>query len=222
MTDVEFERKIDLACIFLFPAGLLIFFVLARLGYATGEYGDTYIAATHIVIAMLVAIIPAIRYTRKLVFPYWFVIIITLNIYAYGIPLFLGFYDNFWWWDEFAHWMSTLLVSMVVFVALCLIQCFGGRTDMPTGILCFLTFIGGFAFGNVWELMEGTIDWLFGGDYMQHHMADSLEDIHMDFLGALTMGIVGFILLKRKSPEDIVASMDEKHIIYNATHHHEK
>ena len=218
MSTIEQERKVDLICTFLFPAGLFLFFILSRLGYAVGSHGDTYIAATHIVMALLVAVVPAIRYTRILVFPYPFVAIVTIDLYAYCVPLFLGFYDNIWWWDEFAHWMSSMLVAMIVFMALCLIQTYGGRTYIPVSVMCFLTFIGGFALGNLWELIEGTIDWLFGGNYMQHWMADTLEDIHMDFIGCLSMALLAWYLLHRKTPSEIVQDMDERHVIYNRTH----
>ncbi len=215
---VEQQRKIDLALVFILPLGLLFVFVLSKLGYASGSYGDTYIAATHIVIACVTTIPPLIRYTRVLVLPYWFIAVVTVNIYAYGIPLFLGFYDRIWWWDEFAHCMSSMLVAMVVFTALCLIQGVADMVFMSPVMLCFLTFIGGFAFGNIWELFEGTIDWVFGENYMQQYIKDTLTDIHMDFVGSLLMSIISYIILKRKDVPTMVLEMDERRILYNMTH----
>lgn len=215
---IEQQKKIDLALMILCPLGLIVVFILARLGYGLAVYSDTYVAATQVVMAALTVILPAIRYTRRLVFPYWFIFIINGNIYLYCIPLFLGYYDTIWWWDEFAHWMSTILVTLIVFIALCLIQYLAKRVYMPAGVMCFLTLVGGFALGNIWEIMEGTIDWLFGGDYMQHWIADTLEDIHMDFVGSMTMTIIAYFVLRRTSIEELVSEIDERNLLYNMVH----
>ncbi len=215
---VEQQRKTDLALVFLLPIGLLVVFVLSRMGFAIGNNGDTYIAATHIVIACVTTIPPLIRYTRMLVLPYWFIAIVTINIYAYGIPLFLGFYDNIWWWDEFAHCMSSMLVTMVVFMALCIIDAVADNVVMSPAVLCFLTFIGGFALGNIWELFEGTVDWVFGGDFMQYFIQDTLGDIHMDFVGTLLMTAVAAYILRTMDVDAMVREMDERRYFYNKTH----
>ena len=215
---VEMQKHIDLACLILFPAGLLAVFLLATMGYAVGSYGDTYIATTHLVIAGITAILPALRYMRVIVMPYWFVFIVTVNIYAYGIPLFLGFYDNIWWWDEFAHWMSSILVTMTVFTAMCIIDAVADNVSMSPSVMCFLTFIGGFALGNIWELFEGTVDWVFGQNYMQHHIQDTLSDIHMDFIGSLTMDAIASVILRKKDVHKMVEEIDERDIFYNLTH----
>ncbi len=212
------QRKLDLALVFILPIGLLFVFVLSRMGYAIGEHGDTYIAATHIIIACITTIPPLIRYSRILVLPYWFIAVVTVNIYAYGIPLFLGFYDNIWWWDEFAHCMSSMLVTMIVFAAVCIISVVAERVQMTPVMICFLTFIGGFALGNIWELFEGTVDWLFGGNYMQHYIQDTLEDIHMDFVGTLLMTLCSYYILRNKDVVSLVNEMDERRIFYNLTH----
>ena len=214
----EQERKIDLACIILLPLGQLIFGIASRMGLAIGQYGDTYIFSTFIVMAIIVVILPIIRYKRWLVFPYWFVAMVSLCIYIYSVPLFLGFFDNLWWWDEFSHWYSSVIVSMIVFLALCLMQYSAKRMYMSIPVLAFLTFFMGFGFGCVWEVYEGTVDWVFNGSYMSYSVFDSLCDIHMDFLGSLTMAVIGAIVVYRKPIDEMIDGIDEKRLIHNFVH----
>lgn len=214
----EQERKIDLACIILLPLGQLIFGIASRMGLAIGQYGDTYIFSTFIVMAIIVVILPIIRYKRWLVFPYWFVAMVSLCIYIYSVPLFLGFFDNLWWWDEFSHWYSSVIVSMIVFLALCLMQYSAKRMYMSIPVLAFLTFFMGFGFGCVWEVYEGTVDWVFNGSYMSYSVFDSLCDVQMDFLGSLTMAVIGAIVVYRKPIDEMIDGIDEKRLIHNFVH----
>ena len=219
---METQKRIDLACLIILPCILLVFAILAFLGYALGDDGETYISTTNLAAAVLVTIFPLLRYKRLFVFPYWFVGIVTACVYIYGISLFFGFYRDLWWWDEFTHWFSSTIVAMIVFFALCIMQHVVRRLEMSSAMIVMITFLVGFAFGGFWEIYEGTVDLIFDKNVMSYSIYDSLADIHMDFLGSATMALIAAIVLRKKSADELTEEIDERGIIDGFIRKHKK
>jgi len=205
MVSEEQSRKIDLACLILFPLGLVIVFFLTIGGYNVGKDPE-YIAVTQLVSAVVTMILPIMRLKNLFKAPYWFLILMTTNVYMYSVMLFCGFYDNIWWWDKFSHWYSSLLVSMVVFIALAVVEhstkCI---SLLPKPVFLLLVFMIGFSFGNIWEIAEGLVDAFSPKAYMQGPIIDTMGDLRMDFLGAGVMVLIGALLTRKRGMGDIVA-----------------
>ncbi|MCL2711893.1 MAG: hypothetical protein FWD37_01265, partial [Methanomassiliicoccaceae archaeon] len=147
------ERKIDLACLIIFPSLCVIGFLLAVNGYASNrDHG--YAAAVQIACALTVIVLPLLRIKKIFYAPYWFMALMTSNIIMFSYMVMFGTYDDLWWWSPFTHWFSGLLVTMIVFMALLVIKNYTTRINIPNGVLLFITFMMGLAFGCLWELWE--------------------------------------------------------------------
>ena len=204
------ERRIDLACLILLPVSFVIMGILGMAGYCMHK-DPGYATTVQFLSIFVVMILPVMRLKKIFMAPYWFVFVMTLNIYMFSIMLFLGVYDSIWWWDHFSHWCSGVLVTMVVFMALLVIKNYTTRISMPNGVLLFLTFMFGVALGCIWEMWEEGMDRVFGKGMMVYDAFDTLGDLWMDLVGAGTMVLLGAIILHFKTPEQIVGRIGLDH-----------
>lgn len=191
-------------------AEILIFSVMILtiiMGIAPGldYHPSEYLIATCVACALLLAVIPLLRITDIVKMPWWFNLLLILDVYIYSISLCLGMYMSVYWWGFFGHVLSTMSVGAVVFLALCIIEknspsriTFGSNA----GIHCFTLMIS-LAFGGIWEVMEGYIDIVAGQAYMSYGVFDSLDDLRADLVGSILMVILAEYLLRRKTPEEI-------------------
>ena len=205
----ETSRKLDIAFLIIFPCVMCLMAVLALNGYSRGEHAPDYAATTQIVAGLALMIIPIMRLTRVIMLPYWFFAIVSLNIILYSTSLFFGFYTYLWWWDEVCHAFSSLLVTMIAFVALCIIEHYTKMISlMPKSAFLFMVFMIGVAFGNIWEMWEGAVDQLMGVKHMQEVDAfDTLSDLLMDIVGAAAMVLIAMIMMRRKTVSELAAEM---------------
>lgn len=205
MVYTEKHRKIDIVCLIIFPISFVVLFFLSITGHSNANYGTTYVATTELVAAGVSMLMPLTRLKTNYKLPYWFVAVMTADFYLYGFMLFLGTYDNTWWWSPFTHTLSSFLVTMVIFLAMCLIESYAKNiTFFPLSAFLTTLFLTGLAFGNIWEIIEGVIDASFNQPFMQGHVGDTLEDLLMDSVGAGLMTIVACIRLHKMGPLDIV------------------
>ena len=126
------------------------------------------------------------------------------------------FYGKFDWWDSLEHGMSGVLLGILGYA---IINTFnkveGNRLKyspvfVSMWVLCFAL-----AAGALWEIMEFITDGLFGLNSQQYlttpgtfdkavplegHEAlrDTMEDLILDFVGALFISVLGFFDLKRQ------------------------
>jgi hypothetical protein len=210
MPSEETERKIDIACLIILPISFIAMGVLGILGYSMHK-DEGYATAVQFVSIFAVIILPIMRLKRIFMAPYWFIFVMTANIYMFSIMLFLGVYDNIWWWDHFSHWLSSVLVAMIVFIALLIIENYTTRISIPKGVLLFMTFVFGLALGCVWEMWEAGMDGAFWEGMMVYDVFDTLGDLWMDALGSATMAVLGAIILHFKTPEQIVGRIGLDH-----------
>ncbi len=164
-----------------------------------------YLIATCIACALLLAVIPVLRLTGLVRMPWWFNMLLILDVYVYSISLCLGMYMSVYWWGFFGHVLSTMSVGGVVFLSLCIIEKYSPShitLGSNAGIHCFTLMIS-LAFGGIWEVMEGYIDIVAGQAYMSYGVFDSLDDLRADLVGSVLMVILAEYLLRKKSPEEI-------------------
>ncbi len=126
------------------------------------------------------------------------------------------FYGRFEWWDSLEHGISGVLLGILGYA---IINTFnkveGNRLKyspvfVSMWVLCFAL-----AAGALWEIMEFITDGLFGLNSQQYlttpgtfdkavplegHEAlrDTMEDLILDFVGALFISVLGFFDLKRQ------------------------
>ncbi|MDR2846429.1 MAG: hypothetical protein LBV63_04015 [Candidatus Methanoplasma sp.] len=203
------ERNNDILCLFAFPGGLLLFAILAKLGHSTADFGDTYVVGTEVISAIVVMILPILRLARKFRSPYWFVLLITSVAYVHAVSLYLGLYKTTDWWDYFSHVYSSMVVTLIVFIALMIIQKYTTRIELGKYPLLLMTFIIGYGFGNSWEAFEWAVDKFYGDHLMSYSIFDTLRDITLsDFTGALIMVVITHVLMSKMSIDQLTSGMN--------------
>lgn len=205
MRDIH---RIDLFLSILLPGVLVLFALMSYLGYSVANFGDSYVLATIVCCILASAVAPILRYRNILRMPYWFIAIITSDIYIHSITLYFGTYQTTLWWDHFTHFYSSLVVSMVVFIGLCILDKYINKIDFGGNFLFLvLVFLCGYGFGNIWEIFEWTIDTVFGQAFMQYSVFDTLGDVTIDALGALVMVLIGALILRGRTPADVITDI---------------
>lgn len=203
------ERKIDWICMVAFPSGFIILAMLAYLGYSPAFFGDSYVFMTELVSAAVVMVLPAMRLTRKFRSPYWFMAVVTTVPYLHAVSLYFGFYKDFAYWDFIAHCYSSIVVTMVVFIALLIINHYTTRIHLSRGGILTGTILIGHGFGIMWEMWEWFIDILFNDSYMSYDVMDTIKDVCLgDAAGVTIMFFAAFLYMRYRDCDKIVDGMN--------------
>ena len=113
-----------------------------------------------------------------------------------------GFYERFWWWDLLLHLTSGLLLGML---GLCLVWVlnFNARIDLELShpFICLFAFAFALSIGTIWEIFEYSMDKLFAMRMQKSGLDDTMSDLMVDSIGALTVatGAYAFLATGRKS-----------------------
>ena len=160
-------------------------------------------------VALIMAITAAPIVFRKHLpvnIPPEFLLLAMIFVFA---SLFLGevrsFYERIWWWDIALHTTSGLLLGILGFLLVYVLN-ENERVDvhMLPRFVAFFAFTFAVAMGALWEIFEFSMDRLFGTN-MQKPMAgdpfgltDTMWDLIVDTLGALTISILGWWYMIRE------------------------
>lgn len=112
------------------------------------------------------------------------------------LALYFFWYWSYWWYDIMMHFLAGLWVGgMVLWVYF-----FSGKTKVPRSIqksYLYMMALGvTFLVGLSWELFEFSLDTLIV--FQQNDLADTMSDLGMDTLGALTASF--YVARARWSP----------------------
>ena len=120
------------------------------------------------------------------------------------------FYIDVPHWDDLLHFSSGIMLCSFIVTVLPFSKIF--RSENSLSIVLLLTIAVSFSLtvGILWEIYEFAVDHFFDlnmqkyrlstGEPLQGHSAvfDTMKDIIIDLLGALTSAIISFFSLKRK------------------------
>lgn len=175
--------------------------------------GDSILILTAPAIGMFSVFIPAIlRRTLRIKIPP--AIIAICIAYIFG-ALYLGELRNFYYhithWDTMLHTVCGAILGMVGFS---LVGLFNGsavnsRTIKPFFVAIFV-FCFSITLGAFWEVFEFAVDVIFDANLQRYEslqtgqmfvgqaaLLDTMKDLIVDTIGALTISIVVFASLKR-------------------------
>ncbi len=188
-----------------------IFLALAVVG---SIYEQNWLAVFVSALALSLSAIPElVRKQYNVTLPYSFQMFIIVFIFA---ALFLGemqsFYEKFWWWDSLLHLFSGIALGFSGFLIVYILEKTERFSSSPF-LLSVLAFCFALAIGALWEIVEFTIDSIFGLDMQKsrnlcvHAIAacdtrlgviDVMRDLILDALGALYAVIVGYLFLTKR------------------------
>ena len=121
-----------------------------------------------------------------------------IAIFAFA-TLFLGeiegFYEKFWWWDVVLHTGSAFAFGIFGFILIFMLF-EGDRFGAPPFTIAFLSFCVAMAIGGIWEIFEFAMDQFFGMNMQKSGLIDTMWDLIVDAIGALTAATTGYFYLK--------------------------
>ncbi len=114
-----------------------------------------------------------------------------------------GYYTRFWWWDVALHTTSGFLLGILGFLLVHVMnEAEKIHVHMKPGFVAFFAFIFALGVGALWEILEFTMDGVFGMN-MQKPMlgdpsglTDTMWDLIVDAIGALVVSVLGWRYLK--------------------------
>lgn len=103
-------------------------------------------------------------------------------------------YAAFWWWDVMLHASSGVLLGYVGFLVLYILY---QQKMLKTSaiVIAFFTFAVGMASAGVWEIIEFTVDQIFG-THMQRGADDTMNDMVVAGLGSLLAATAAYAHIK--------------------------
>jgi hypothetical protein len=133
----------------------------------------------------------------------------TLTVAFIYLSLFLGeiqgFYTRYWWWDLVLHGGAGMLAGMTGFLCVFLLN-----HNVKAGLHLSAKFIAVFAFmfaigiGSLWEIFEFTMDSLLGLNMQKSGLVDTMWDLIINLLGALSISLVGYDYLKSPATDSLL------------------
>ncbi len=207
------SEKIRSICLLvLCPAVLAVLFVSVEMGIAPGiaaGHPKEYLAGTCIAVALVSIILPILSLMNIIVLPNWFLAMVYFDLYMYVTTLCCGMYFTVSWWGDFSHVISSVVVTEIILMALCVMTTYSPPhvTLGSSGGFAVTLFIISVSFGGIWELIECSTDLLAGSSYMVYGAAGSLADITADAIGAGIVSVYAYFSLKVKTPADLVRDL---------------
>lgn len=208
---IEYTKRqlyFDIALAIILPGILFVLMVMAILGHSVANFGTDYVAGTQGVSMIVVAILPILRITGRFRAPYWFLFLVTGCLYLHAASLYLGFYQDLWYWSVVAHAVAGVVVSMIVFTGLAVIQTYSRAVNLGVYPLMFMSFIITVGFGCAWELMEWGVDRLAGVPWMSYSIFDTTDDLVADVVGSLVTNLGILVMVKTRKMEDVVEAIN--------------
>jgi uncharacterized membrane protein YjdF len=137
---------------------------------------------------------------------------ITVLLFIYA-SVFLGgvadFYNRFSWFDSLLHTVSGLGLGFLGFIILYSLYKTGKMKTSPF-LVSFFAFCFALSLGVLWEIFEFLMDEMFDSDMQKARnleyvygyfetrlgLLDTMKDLMLDALGALTASTIGYLYLK--------------------------
>ena len=128
----------------------------------------------------------------------------------------LDFYNRYWWWDVVLHTGSGFLLGIAGFV---LVYVLNGNDniqfDLSTGFISLFAFMFAMGMGAIWEIIEFTMDSLFGMNMQKSGLVDTMWDLIVDFMGALAVSIMGYSFLRTTESDSFLERWIDKLVASN-------
>jgi hypothetical protein len=116
-----------------------------------------------------------------------------------------GYYVRFWWWDIVLHTGAGFLFGILGFL---LVHVLNEKKeiglDLKPGFVALFAFVFALGFGSLWEIFEFTMDQLFGTNMQKSGLVDTMWDMIVNSIGALTISVLGWGYLKKEGVDSFL------------------
>lgn len=182
----------------------LIFYWILKLTIVAGIgveiYYENWPSAFAIFGIFLLTFVPTVlKAAYRLYMPIEFDLVVVFFIFA---SLFLGevgnFYARFWWWDNFLHFWSAMLLGILGFIIVFVLHQEEKINLLKPFFIALFAFAFAIMIGACWEIFEYFMDQTFGLNMQKTGLDDTMEDLMVDVVGAFFIANLGYLWLKRK------------------------
>jgi hypothetical protein len=151
--------------------------------------------------------------------PHVLEILIVIFLYAsIFLSARLGLYYHLFWWDDFLHTLSGVIIGFLGFIVMYKIN---EKYSMDISPLLVAVFAFTFAvtMGVLWEIFEFSMDimfgtdmqkwnlpttvWILGRSYQGSGLRDTMSDLIVDSLGALITSVICYFLYKNEKKKTL-------------------
>ncbi len=228
------KRKIKLGkliplivlCSFIVPT---IFLIIELVMYEENR-AETAFKLMECVIGLFLFFIPNVL-EKKLKVEFHPVIYFSYILFLY-CTVFLGEFQNFYYiipnWDTYLHLFSASMFGILGFSIVFLMNNRSAKIVLSPFFIAVFAFAFAISIGAVWEIFEYIIDISFktnmqkyileSGEVLVGNLAlqDTMEDLIIDFCGALIGAIIGYVsLIKQSKWVDSLLKIKKKEVETN-------
>lgn len=144
----------------------------------------------------------------------------TLTIVFIYMSLFLGevhdFYALYWWWDLALHAGAGLLVGITGFLLVYVLNHNKNvNLNLTPKFIALFAFMFAIGIGSLWEIFEFILDNLLGLNMQKTGLVDTMWDLIVNCIGALTISVLGYDYLKSEGADSFLDRMIHKFVASN-------
>ena len=161
------------------------------------------------VICGIICFIPfVIRQTGAFTIPAFLNVLIIASAFLHAFGLAVNIYVLGGSYDTITHTLSSMTVSICIFLVLACFQYYAkGAVNFTGRALAFFTALLGMTFSVYWEVIEYSSD-VLTGSVTQYSPYDTLTDLVCDFTGTLLASVFVGFYMSRRSPKDLIESFE--------------
>ena len=161
------------------------------------------------VICGIICFIPfVIRQTGAFTIPIFLNVLIIASAFLHAFGLAVNIYVLGGSYDTITHTLSSMTVSICIFLVLACFQYYAkGAVNFTGRALAFFTALLGMTFSVYWEVIEYSSD-VLTGSVTQYSPYDTLTDLVCDFTGTLLASVFVGFYMSRRSPKDLIESFE--------------
>lgn len=191
----------------------LVLQAILVIGVVAAVWGQQWLAAVITIGIILVTLLPLffVKLFRVFIPPEFVLLAIAFVFASVFLGEVHGYYERFWWWDLVLHAGSGFLLGIIGFL---LVHILNETEDidvhMKPGFVAFFAFLFAVGIGVLWEIFEFSMDSFFAMN-MQKEMlgdpsglTDTMWDLIVDTLGALTITVIGYGYIKTARNESFL------------------
>lgn len=181
-------------------------------------WGEQYQAAIETLGILFICFMPMLLKNRfRMRLPYEFESLALLFI---CLSLFFGevldFYNRFWWWDLFLHAWSGFLLGIFGFVLVYVLnENENINFDLSPGFIAFFACMFSMGMGAAWEIFEFFMDQTFGMNMQKSGLVDTMWDLIVDTIGAITISVLGYGYLKTHETDSFLERWIDRFVASN-------
>lgn len=181
----------------------ILLIILFIRGWFIGDHSQDFL----IIITFFLTYYPSILEKKFGVYlPKRLQLVITLFIFASQILGEIGdFYKKIPWWDTMLHAISGIILGFIGFLFVYLLNEKGNiNVNLSPKFVIIFAFCFALTMGVFWEFFEYGADRLFGYNMQkfrlpgQDGLVDTMEDLIVDAIGAVTACVLGSLYIRRK------------------------